>query len=81
MVCFKIQCIDLTFKDSFNFLFFVGPAWYQPKIFFDPLTSEEECFIMKDLGEDVEQLRRDVEHIQNWLKQEPHLPDDVGKWF
>lgn len=44
-----------------------------------PLTDREEQFLLSQHKEDCNQVRKDLEYIQSWLLQQPHLPSELGK--
>lgn len=35
--------------------------------------------IRVELNENLETREKDLEYIKEWLKKEPHLPDEYGK--
>lgn len=42
-------------------------------------TEEMSKLIRVELNENVETRDKDLEHIKEWLKKQPHLPDSYGK--
>jgi hypothetical protein len=35
--------------------------------------------VRKEFGLDERQIKESVESLKEWLRQQPHLPDDLGK--
>lgn len=44
-------------------------------------TMEMQQHIRTELNEDVSTRDKDLEHIKEWLRLQPHLPQFQGKWI
>lgn len=44
-------------------------------------TVEMQQHIRSELNEDVSTRDKDLEHIKEWLRMQPHLPQFQGKCF
>lgn len=42
-------------------------------------TAEQSSLIRKELNEDENSREKDLEHIKDWLKRQPHLPPFNGE--
>lgn len=45
----------------------------------EPANEATEEIIRKEINEDPERLKRQIELFNEWLRCESHLPDEVGK--
>lgn len=43
--------------------------------------AEMQITIRKQLNEDVKTRDSDLQHIKDWLKKQPHLPDSWGEFY
>lgn len=45
------------------------------------LSEEFQARAIEDLNEDPDRREKDIEHIKEWLKKQPHLNARMGKEF
>lgn len=70
----------------FNFIIYIGLLSYTGPVNDTKMTLEQPSGemwqkIREELNEKADTKDQDLAHIKEWLKKEPHLPDEFGKYF
>ncbi len=49
--------------------------------YLENLTDEQRHSIYSEINTNEEELKNSVQYLQEWFRQEPHLPDFKGLYF